>query len=261
MMAFDTTSMKIAGINLFQFFSTIGVVFSTSLFILLLLKYNFSIKIYTKIFLLSGIGMFAGSKMFGFLTSLYRALGNGDVITWNTFVKTGIVFYGGLIGFLISFILICLIWNKYIEMRVVDLAIVCIPLFHFWGRLGCFFGGCCFGRESESFLSILYTNRVMGEIITVSRIPIQLVEAVFNLMIFSVLMILLFMNKFTNHLMIVYLVMYAPLRFFIELFRGDEARGVWFGVSFSQVISILLLLFCWRYMIKYKRSEGINGIF
>ncbi|MCL2067269.1 MAG: prolipoprotein diacylglyceryl transferase [Treponema sp.] len=243
-MAYDATATRIFSIPPYTFFAVIGVVFASSLFILLLLKYGYNIPRYTKIFFISGIGILIGAKFFGLITGLYAALANKEPITIDTLLNTGIVFYGGLIGFLLSFLFICKIWNKNIEYRVVDLVVVCIPLFHFWGRLGCFFGGCCYGKETQSPFSVLYTNRISNEIITKSRISIQLFEAGINIVIFIFLLKLLNMGKFKEHLMKVYLSTYAILRIILELFRGDSVRGVWHGVSFSHVVSIFILMIC-----------------
>ena len=36
--------------------------------------------------------------------------------------------------------------------------------------------------------------------------------------------------------------MYAICRFVLEFFRGDAIRGIWWGISTSQIISVLILL-------------------
>jgi phosphatidylglycerol:prolipoprotein diacylglycerol transferase len=243
-MEYDATTTRIFDIPPYGFFAAIGVVFASSLFMLLLLKYGYSISLYTKIFFLSGIGLLIGAKIFGCLTGLYGALASNEAITLETFLHTGIVFYGGLIGFLLSFVLICKIWNKKIDYRLLDLAVVCIPLFHFWGRIGCFFAGCCYGTETHSDFSVLYTTHIKEEIVTASRIPIQLVEAVTNMIIFLVLLKLLSKEKFEGHLMKIYLFIYAIMRIILEFFRGDLVRGIWHGVSFSQMTSIIIFMVC-----------------
>ena len=255
--AYDATTTRIFGMLPYSFFVVIGVTFASSLFILFLLKYGYNIRRYTKIFLLSGIGMLIGARLFGVLTGLYVALANNEPITLNTFINTGLVFYGGLIGFLLSFLFICKKWNGEIEYRVVDLAIICIPLFHFWGRLGCFFGGCCFGIESYSLLSISYTNRIGEEIITASRLPVQLFEATGNVVIFVALISMLSKKVFMGHLIKVYLVMYAVMRIVLEFFRGDLVRGIWHGVSFSQLISVIIIIICFMSVFNRKEKEYV----
>ena len=256
--SYDATTTKIFEIAPYIFFAAVGIVFAASLFILLLLKYDYSIPRYTKIFAFSGIGMLIGAKIFGFLTGLYIALANRDPINTDTFLNTGIVFYGGMLGFLFSFLLICKIWNKQIDYGVFDLAVVCIPLFHFWGRFGCFFGGCCYGIESNSWLSVLYTHHIHEDIITVSRIPIQLMEAVLNMATFVFLLKILSTQNLKGCVLPIYLAIYATMRIILEFFRGDSVRGVWNGISFSQVTSILILVNCISLLLRIKSKEKKN---
>lgn len=188
--------------------------------------------------------MLLGAKLFGFLTGLYVAFANNEPISLRTFLDTGIVFYGGLIGFLLSFLFLCKKWNKKIEYRVVDIAAVCIPLFHFWGRLGCFFGGCCYGIETQSLFSIIYTTKIKEYIITATRMPVQLIEATGNLVIFIFLLLLLNFGIFKKYLLELYLSMYAIMRIILEFFRGDLTRGIYHGVSFSQIVSFVIIIAC-----------------
>jgi len=248
----DATTARIFDMPPYFFFYVMGAVFALSLFILLLLKYNYSIPRYTKIFILSAIGLLIGARMFGFLSGLYIALANNETITIDTFLNTGIVFYGGMLGFLFSFLLICKIWDKEIDYRVMDIAAVCVPLFHFWGRLGCFFSGCCFGIETDSLFSVLYITRLEGAVL---RFPVQLIEASLNIVIFVVLMGLLFKQKLKEHLLMVYLFMYAIIRFVLEFFRGDLHRGVWNGVSLSQVVSVVILISCTLIIVQKTRRK------
>ena len=260
-MAYDATTTKIFEIHPYFFFYVIGIVFASSAFILLLLKFGYNIPRYTKIFFLSAAGLLAGAKLFGFLTGLFNALASKENITINTFLNTGIVFYGGLIGYILAFLLICRVWNKKIEYGVLDIVAVCIPLFHFWGRLSCFFSGCCYGKETQSDFSVLYTNYVNQEIMTVSRIPVQLIEAGLNMLLCIVLMVLLFKQKCKGRLLLVYLFIYALMRTILELFRGDSARGIWNGVSFSQFISLVIIisgiLFFFSNRVKKERVYAI----
>lgn len=260
MLEYDATTTKIFGMPPYFFFTVIGIMFASSLFILLLLKHGYSIPRYTKIFFLSGGGLLIGAKLFGCFSGLYIALTNKKPITLETLLNTGIVFLGGLFGFIVTFLLICKIWSKKIDYGVVGLVAVCIPLFHFWARLGCFFAGCCYGIEANSKLSVLYTTQIHGEVIKASRIPIQLFEAVLNIVVFSVLIILLGKNNCKNHLLKIYLLIYASMRIVLELFRGDEVRGVWNGISFSQIASVLIIIVCAMLLINKKQKEKKHEI-
>lgn len=239
-MKFDTTTAHIFTMPPYLFLSGIGVAFTGSVFILLLLKYDHNIPRYTKILLFSGIASLAGAKFFGWLASLYAALAGDAPLTMGM----GFVFYGGVVGFLSTFLLLCKLWGKTVDYAVVDLAVVCVPLFHFWGRLACFFAGCCYGMETHSSFSIMYTTYIGDDIVTASRIPIQLIEAGINGILFVILMKLLCYRRARGHLIFVYLISYTIARFFLEFFRADLDRGIWNGISFSQFVSVLVLIFC-----------------
>jgi len=260
MFEYDATTTRIFEMPPYFFFTVVGIVFSLSFFILLLLKYDYNIPRYTKIFLFSNIGLLAGAKLFGFLTGLYITLANNEPISLHTFLNTGIVYYGGVFGFISTFILMCKVWNKKVEYGIIDLVVTCVPLFHFWGRLGCFFAGCCYGKESSSWLSVLYTTYAHKEIITTSRIPIQLIEAAFNIVIFIVLLFLLKKKKCERHLFKIYILMYASIRIILELFRGDINRGVWNGISFSQITSVFVIAICVLLTINKKTKEREHEI-
>ena len=74
------------------------------------------------------------------------------------------------------------------EHEHTDVAALASPLFHIFGRLGCFLSGCCFGVESS--VGFVYHHCLIEEANGVSRFPVQLVEAFANLFIFLLLFIL-----------------------------------------------------------------------
>ena len=51
-----------------------------------------------------------------------------------------------------------------------------------------------------------------------------------------------------------YLVLYAIFRFIIEFFRGDEVRGQFLGIYFSQWQSIIFVLGAIALFIVYKKK-------
>ena len=60
---------------------------------------------------------------------------------------------------------------------------------------------------------------------------------------FFILVALIRYKKFDGQLFMTYLLLYGILRFIVEFFRGDTARGFLVGpVSVSQGISILMVL-------------------
>ncbi|MBD5156630.1 MAG: prolipoprotein diacylglyceryl transferase [Butyrivibrio sp.] len=156
----------------------------------------------------------------------------------------GMVFYGGLIG---SFICIAVFKKFQIaanlqKTNIMDAYSVVVPLFHVFGRIGCFLGGCCYGIES-SFGFIVTGNQLSPGVNDVRRFPVQLVEAGCNLIIFLVLLVLYKKGRAKDKLIYIYLLIYPAVRFGLEFLRGDEIRGFLFGLSTSQWISIGLFAF------------------
>ena len=156
----------------------------------------------------------------------------------------GIVFYGGFIGGGIG-ILVYTKFNKSKRIHrdhILDIYAVLTPLFHVFGRIGCFLGGCCYGVESE-FGFTVHNNTINPAINDVNRFPIQLVESACNLLIFLLLLYLFKKSILENRLIYIYMLIYPVVRFITEFFRGDEIRGFFFGLSTSQWISIFLFVF------------------
>lgn len=151
----------------------------------------------------------------------------------------GMVFYGGLIGGMLAGSLYCK-RRKLDTSLYADILAPAIPLFHAFGRVGCFLGGCCYGIESS--WGFVYENSPAVEANGVTRLPIQLFESAGNLIIVATLVILSYKKVGRGILFPIYLVMYGILRIITEFFRGDEIRGFLFGISTSQWISAGLII-------------------
>lgn len=150
----------------------------------------------------------------------------------------GSVYYGGLLGIL----LVTLIYTrkKRLNARYWDLVAVGLPLFHTFGRLGCFLSGCCFGMESS--FGFVYHHSLVEAANGVRRLPVQLFEVLFNALLCLTLSLLDKRGRLRGKLMHVYLYAYPIFRFVNEFFRGDAYRGFLWGLSTSQWISLLLLV-------------------
>ena len=161
----------------------------------------------------------------------------------------GFVFYGGLIGGVIGLFVYCRQFKRPLS-AIFDIYAVVLPLGHAFGRVGCFFAGCCYGMPYDGVFS--YTYFVEGMLFDGagkdalygrSLFPVQLFEAAFLFLIFLTLCLLY--RKFIHVeglFVTLYLSMYSVTRFVLEFFRYDAIRGVYFGLSTSQWISIALFL-------------------
>ena len=196
------------------------------------------------------VGAFVGAKLLFLLIILPTAI--REHIPFLDLWMGGFVFYGGLIGGVLG------LWfyGKHFKEPVAPLAecfAAVLPLGHALGRVGCFFGGCCYGKPHDGWLSYTYeADKVISADtpVGIPLLPVQLIEAFFLLCIFAVtLTVYLRTGKRTGYTVAVYILLYAPLRFILEFFRYDSIRGVLF-FSTSQWISLALLalvgVYLWR---------------
>ncbi len=182
-------------------------------------------------------------------------------------LTSGGTFYGGLIfGLFFAF------WyirkHKLNYKAILDISGPSIALGHFFGRLGCFFAGCCFGRPAgDSIIGVIFKNTFAhnhtGVPINISIYPTQLMEAALNLLNFIILLFAFKKKKFEGQIFVMYIFNYSIIRFFVEYFRGDLDRGYIFGgvshaftsLSIPQFISIIGIIFSFILYFKFKKKS------
>ncbi len=118
---------------------------------------------------------------------------------------------------------------------------------HAFGRLGCFFGGCCYGGVTDSIFGVRFpvgSNAALhypapdGRSLPV--LPAQLFEAVFELLLYVAMLLL--RKKWKGYNIEIYCISYGVFRFIMEFFRGDDRGGTGLGLTPSQIMSIVLLI-------------------
>jgi len=182
-----------------------------------------------------------GSFFIAFLSAkLFELLYQGEVLNWANFVNGGFTFIGGLIGAL-GYVLIM---NKYYNLPntlVFNLLTPFVIILHFFGRIGCFLGGCCYGSPTDSILGVKYPNDAIAYQscdIGAHLHPTPIYEAVFLLILFLIIRKTAFKLKFAT-----YLIFYGITRFILEFFRYDQRGEFLIDIlSPSQTLSILLFL-------------------
>lgn len=149
----------------------------------------------------------------------------------------GMTFYGGLIGGVITFVLMYFLYykkrHKDIFGHILIISPGAITLAHGVGRIGCFLAGCCYGKITDSPIGVVFPTVGVEK-----RLPTQLIEAGFLFILSAILIVFAFKN-ITKYTMIIYIISYTIFRFIIEFYR-DDPRGVVFALSPSQIICIVL---------------------
>lgn len=250
-------------LSVYGIFTAVGLILMGLVAIRLSQKFNIKTKdiIIGEIFALMG-ALIGAHILYGFTNLEYiiegisQYISNGKDIgfLWNIISTAfgGMVFYGGLLGALGFGVLYCAI-RKIDTAEFADSFAVGIPLFHAFGRIGCFFSGCCFGIESS--FGFTAENSLIDLCNGVNRFPVQLLESGLNIVLFIVLVLLFYKGILKGSLIYVYLFLYSIVRFFDEFLRGDTYRGIYFGLSTSQWISIILFIVSLIILIKKIKNR------
>lgn len=187
------------------------------------------------------VGAFIGSKVL-FLIIAFKEIEwirLGEPKYLFNVLSNGFVFYGGLIVALLCMMLAGKIHNIQVWYYIRRF-IFMIPIMHAFGRVGCFFAGCCYGKPYKGFGAVVFPEGSQA-LSGVELFPVQLVEAALVL-ILAIVLILLEVKKKFYYTIETYLLTYSVIRFILEFMRYDAVRGEAFGLSTSQWISIAVFI-------------------
>lgn len=218
----------------------LGSVVSLSYGAIQVYKARLSMQHYYLMLAYGFVGLIIGAKLFYLVPHLsdiwnYREIIFSSLENTAQYFLSGFVFYGGLIGLFAG----VMIYGREFKIQVsqyMKILIPAVPLFHVFGRIGCYLAGCCYGIETESSWLFIFID-AQG----IPRIPIQLIEALINLILFFFLIYYLRKRKTSRYSISIYFITYSIIRFVLEFFRDDMERG-FFILSTSQWISIILLV-------------------
>ena len=180
------------------------------------------------------------------------------------FLRSGGVFYGGLVGAVIA---------GYLLMRRYQLpwwktADACAPgiaIGNFFGRQGCFAAGCCWGKPTSLPWGVQFSelgHEITGVPIDQHLHPTQLYESFAMLLVFFGLLWLHKRKRFDGQVILVYALLYASIRFAIEFVR-DDPRGdilgltTLTGLSTSQMISLVIGVLALILLIARNRKSRV----
>lgn len=210
-------------------------------------QYNIAPSFLYRAWIFAAIGAVIGAKVLYMLTKLPHIIYNTSFFDISTYEKLeylfgGYVFYGGLIGGITAVFIFCKKYHFDIESTFLTLTPI-IPFTHAFGRVGCFFGGCCYGISYDGPLCVHFDeNPISPHLHEVPRFPVQLLEALLNFILFIVIYRLAKKEKRIHSILQTYLICYSIERFFLEFLRGDIERGHFLLLSTSQWISILIFV-------------------
>lgn len=240
------------GMDLYTWMILIGIIAAMVFFRLFTTRMNLSAKLFNFSLIVAIAAIVLGFMSAMLFQSFYDFLESG-VWAWRA-----MTFYGGLIGAVVTFLLIYFIAGHFLfkdktHIREFNLMLSCIMpcivVAHGFGRIGCLFAGCCHGMETDSWIGITMHG--------VKVVPVQLFEALFLFALFAVLTYMLLKRR-CEYTASIYLISYGVWRFFIEYLRGDTQRGS-SGISWltpSQLTAVIMavagvaLIFVYKYVLK-----------
>lgn len=161
----------------------------------------------------------------------------------------GLIYYGGFLGAGVALAIFARVRRLRLT-ALMDFVITSVPLGHALGRLGCFLNGCCHGVLYDGPLAVQfpYKSPIWWRQVDLQQItrftpealpvhPTQLYEALFNLVLYGLLLRHYLHRRRDGEVLALYLLVYPVGRFLIEWLRGDP-RAHWAGLSVAQWLCI-----------------------
>lgn len=152
----------------------------------------------------------------------------------------GLNFYGWLFGNMIFLV----VYAKSTGLSISFLVNCFLPLFAAAQaiiRIGCFCGGCCFGRPTTSFFGVVFPQGSLPYSVygATPLMPVQLFESAYLMVVFIILI------RFVDfkYRAAVYLMLMPVGRFFLEFLRGDNRGRMFFQSVLSPAQCLSFLLF------------------
>jgi prolipoprotein diacylglyceryl transferase len=191
---------------------------------------------------------------------------------WNG----GLVAYGGMIVGTLSCVFLCRKRNVPL-LQWADVAAPSVVLGTAVTRVGCLMFGCDYGKTTnvpwairfpgpsdmaargspafQDHVSRGWIDRTSEWSLSVH--PTQIYESLVGLSLFGLLVLIRHYRRFSGQVFVAWIIGYGVLRSIIEVFRGDEDRGVsvlstsqFIGIG-SSLFGVVLLVLLWR---RYRRD-------
>ncbi len=186
------------------------------------------------------LGAIIGSRLFYVIT--HPEYFRGSLLDAFKVWEGGLTFYG---GFIMAFAVAVFMIKKYRlpACQTLDLFAPSLAVGILFGRLGCFFAGCCYGRSCSFSWAVTFTNPQSLAELNVPLHPVQLYAAAGSAITLAILLLMKKHKTFHGELALVWIMLYSGCRLFEELFRGGQRGDLVFNTyPASQVMALVLLV-------------------
>lgn len=171
-----------------------------------------------------------------------------DTAAYQSLYEMLAVWDGGfsLLGTLLSITLLNPIYLKMHKIPVLkslDIAGTYLPLTQLFGRIGCFFAGCCYGLQTTLPWGITYTHTLSLAPLGLTLHPTQLYAALLHGIAFFVLKKLSFKKLHPGTIFGLYLIGASTIRFSVDFLRDNrtEFAGIP-SLSLEQILACMLFI-------------------
>jgi len=179
----------------------------------------------------------------------------GEIIR---FWEGGAVFFGGFLFGLVAGIFYLIKHRKEIPFWIVgDFTAEALALGMFFGRWGCFFNGCCFGKETSLPWGVVFPpGSPAYEVMDSLHIhPSQLYEGFSNLLVFFLLILIEKRKPYHGFILFLYFILASLIRFLVDFTRYYEPGNV-FILTLNQWISVGIFLISLTLLIYFWKRKG-----
>lgn len=211
------------------------------------------------------VGAIVGARLLFVVTNLDQFGHVLDILAWW---KGGVVAYGGFLGGLAGAILFCrihgislLAWADCVAPTLcLGLAIT---------RVGCFLGGCDFGRDWNGPWAVRFPEgspafvqqRLLGLLppgatASLPVHPTQLYEALSGALLLILVLAVRRRQPVAGYALAAFAIGYGVLRYGIEIVRADAGRGALGPWSTSQIIAMVTVVAASVLLYKLRRSRA-----
>lgn len=199
----------------------------------------------------------------GRILCLISEPGEKDITSIFKFWEPGLSVQGAIIGAIGSLFIFVKI-KKIDFLPFIDRISIYAPLVQSFGRLGCFFAGCCYGQKTNIFWAVTYDHPEHMAPLNIPLHPTQLYSSALLFLSFLILFFYVQRKKLPKgFIFFIYLILVSSERFIVEFFRWDQSWissvGFLSILSINQWISLSIISFAMVSMItlhffrKYKK--------
>ena len=170
---------------------------------------------------------------------------------YSPITSFGLSFFGTVYFLPLGMILVSLIFKRIEKKSFRDLWALTVPMELSLVRFGCYLAGCCLGVRWDH--GVHFPNDPEG----LNRVPIQLIEVIFDIGIFIALIIIEKKSKRKGTLYPIFMISYGFIRFILEFWR--DTSKYFYGLSNGQVFAFIsVIIGCiWIYIIYTRKEKNV----